>query len=131
MVNVHIGLNVKNLSESQTFYKRFLGVKPVKVKDDYVKFLTQEPNLNLTLTQKNKVAGNQINHLGIQVETKEDVLKHKERLEREGFFVREELNTTCCYAVQDKFWVTDPDGNKWEYFYTKQDSEKIGNTPIS
>ncbi|GIN13878.1 lactoylglutathione lyase [Shouchella clausii] len=130
MVNVHIGLNVKNLSESQTFYKRFLGVKPVKVKDDYVKFLTQEPNLNLTLTQKNKVAGNQINHLGIQVETKEDVLKHKERLEREGFFVREELNTTCCYAVQDKFWVTDPDGNEWEYFYTKQDSEKIGNTPI-
>ncbi|BAD63373.1 ArsI/CadI family heavy metal resistance metalloenzyme [Shouchella clausii] len=123
MVNVHIGLNVKNISESQTFYKRFLGVKPVKVKDDYVKFLTQEPNLNLTLTQRNKVAGNQINHLGIQVETKEDVLKHKERLEREGFFAREELNTTCCYAVQDKFWVTDPDGNEWEYFYTKQDSE--------
>lgn len=123
MVNVHIGLNVKNLSESQTFYKRFLGVKPVKIKDDYVKFLTQEPNLNLTLTQRNKVAGNQINHLGIQVETKEDVLKHKERLEREGFFAREELNTTCCYAVQDKFWVTDPDGNEWEYFYTKQDSE--------
>lgn len=123
MVNVHIGLNVKNISESQTFYKRFLGVKPVKVKDDYVKFLTQEPNLNLTLTQRNKVAGNQINHLGIQVETKEDVLKHKERLEREGFFAREELNTTCCYAVQDKFWVTDPDGNEWEYFYTKQNSE--------
>ncbi|XOQ14973.1 MAG: ArsI/CadI family heavy metal resistance metalloenzyme [Shouchella clausii] len=123
MVNVHIGLNVKNLSESQTFYKRFLGVKPVKIKDDYVKFLTQKPNLNLTLTQRNKVAGNQINHLGIQVETKEDVLKHLERLEREGFFAREELNTTCCYAVQDKFWVTDPDGNEWEYFYTKQDSE--------
>ncbi|GIN18756.1 hypothetical protein J32TS2_41120 [Shouchella clausii] len=50
----------------------------------------------MTLTQRNKVAGN---HLGIQVETKEDVLKHKERLEREGFFAREELNTTCCYAV--------------------------------
>lgn len=69
------------------------------------------------------MAGNQINHLGIQVETKEDVLKHKERLEREGFFAREELNTTCCYAVQDKFGVTDPDRNGWKYFYTKQDSE--------
>ena len=50
-------------------------------------------------------------------------ISHKTRLEKEGFFAREEMDTTCCYAVQDKFWVTDPDGNEWEFFYTKLDSE--------
>ncbi|GAF24655.1 lactoylglutathione lyase [Bacillus sp. JCM 19047] len=86
-----------------------------------MKFLTTEPNLNLTLTQVDEVQGNIINHLGVQVNSKEEVLMHKERLEKEGFFAREEMNTNCCYAIQDKFWVTDPDGNEWEYFYTKQD----------
>ncbi len=121
MMNVHIGLNVKNLEESKEFYRRFLSITPAKEKDGYVKFLTIEPNLNLTLTQVDEVQGNIINHLGVQVNSKEEVLMHKERLEKEGFFAREELNTNCCYAIQDKFWVTDPDGNEWEYFYTKQD----------
>ncbi len=121
MMNVHIGLNVKNLEESKEFYRRFLSITPAKEKDGYVKFLTTEPNLNLTLTQVDEVQGNIINHLGVQVNSKEEVLMHKERLEKEGFFAREEMNTNCCYAIQDKFWVTDPDGNEWEYFYTKQD----------
>lgn len=51
------------------------------------------------------------------------MLKHKERLEKEGFFARDEMDTTCCYAVQDKFWVTDPNGNEWEFFYTKADTD--------
>ncbi|GAK04986.1 lactoylglutathione lyase [Geomicrobium sp. JCM 19037] len=123
MMNVHIGLNVQNVEESKDFYQKLFSVPPVKEKDDYVKFLTTEPNLNLTLTKVEEVEGNQINHLGVQVSAKEEVLKHKERLEKEGFFAREEMDTTCCYAIQDKFWVTDPDGNEWEYFYTKQNVE--------
>lgn len=122
-MNVHIGLNVKNLKESERFYERFLGSKPVKVKKDYVKFLTDEPKLNLTLTERDEITGNRINHLGVQVQTKDDVLKQKQRLEQVGFFAREEMNVSCCYAVQDKFWVTDPDGNEWEYFFTKEDRE--------
>ncbi|RCW69692.1 ArsI/CadI family heavy metal resistance metalloenzyme [Saliterribacillus persicus] len=123
MTNVHIGLNVKDLKESTNFYVKMLGAEPVKVKEDYVKFLIQNPNLNLTLTQSEQTEGNQINHLGIQVESREAVMAHKERLEKEGFFAREEMDTTCCYAVQDKFWVTDPNGIEWEYFYTKAESD--------
>ena len=121
MVYVHVGLNVKNLKESKEFYERFLGVEPVKEKQNYVKFLTMKPALNLTLQEEENFEGNQINHLGVQIESKDDVLYHKERLEKEGFFAREELDVNCCYALQDKFWVTDPNGIEWEYFYTKED----------
>ncbi|SDJ14954.1 ArsI/CadI family heavy metal resistance metalloenzyme [Natribacillus halophilus] len=124
MTNVHIGLNVKDLEKSKAFYENMLGITPAKEKHDYIKFLTADPNLNLTLTPTEQVEGNHINHLGVQLESKDEVTKHKERLEKVGFFAREEMDTTCCYAVQDKFWVTDPDGNEWEYFYTKNDVEE-------
>ncbi|WP_257350776.1 ArsI/CadI family heavy metal resistance metalloenzyme [Pseudalkalibacillus decolorationis] len=123
MLNVHVGLNVTNLENSMEFYKKVFGVDPVKVKKDYAKFLLEQPGLNFTLNQSNKVEGNQVGHFGFQLETEDEVLLHKERLEKEGFFARVEIDTTCCYAVQDKFWVTDPDGNEWEFFYTKADAE--------
>nr|WP_021038281.1 ArsI/CadI family heavy metal resistance metalloenzyme [Bacillaceae bacterium JMAK1]AGQ45448.1 ArsK [Bacillaceae bacterium JMAK1] len=123
MIRVHIGLNVKCLKESREFYEKLFGDTPSRVKEDYVKFLPQEPAINLTLNEVPEVTGNQVNHFGVQVSSKEEVLKQKERLERAGFFAREEMDTTCCYAVQDKFWVTDPEGNEWEYFYTKQNTE--------
>jgi catechol 2,3-dioxygenase-like lactoylglutathione lyase family enzyme len=123
MLNVHVGLNVTNLENSIEFYTKVFGVNPVKVKEGYAKFLLEQPGLNFTLNQNTKVEGNQVGHFGFQLETAEEVLLHKERLEREGFFARDEMNTTCCYAVQDKFWVTDPDRNEWEFFYTKADAE--------
>jgi catechol 2,3-dioxygenase-like lactoylglutathione lyase family enzyme len=123
MKYVHVGVNVTNLEASIGFYQKVFGVDPVKVKDDYAKFLLDEPGLNFTLNVRDKVEGNQVNHFGFQVETHEEITAHKTRLEKEGFFAREEMDTTCCYAVQDKFWVTDPDGNEWEFFYTKSDSE--------
>ncbi len=85
MINVHIGLNVSNLEKSKAFYQRLFSIPPVKEKDDYVKFLTTEPNLNLTLTKVDEVKGNNINHLGVQLNSKEEVINHKERLEKEGF----------------------------------------------
>jgi lactoylglutathione lyase len=123
MKNVHVGINITNLEKSITFYQKVFGVSPVKVKEDYAKFLLEAPGLNFTLNVRGEVNGNQVNHFGFQVETAEEIVFHKERLEKEGFFAREEMNTTCCYAVQDKFWVTDPDGNEWEFFYTKENSE--------
>ncbi|PGS46986.1 ArsI/CadI family heavy metal resistance metalloenzyme [Bacillus sp. AFS041924] len=130
MKYVHVGVNVTNLEASIAFYQKVFGLAPVKVKEGYAKFLIENPGLNFTLNVRDQVEGNQINHFGFQVETSEEILFHKERLEKEGFFAREEMDTTCCYAVQDKFWVTDPDGNEWEFFYTKADSEvqKIENT---
>jgi len=123
MKYVHVGINVTNLEQSIEFYQKVFGASPVKVKEDYAKFLLDEPGLNFTLNVHDEVKGNQVNHFGFQVDTQEEIASHKARLEKEGFFAREEMDTTCCYAVQDKFWVTDPDGNEWEFFYTKSDSE--------
>ncbi|RUS03288.1 ArsI/CadI family heavy metal resistance metalloenzyme [Bacillus velezensis] len=120
---VHVGINVVNLEKSINFYQKVFGAQPVKVKTDYAKFLLETPGLNFTLNACDDVKGNQVNHFGFQVDSLEEVLKHKERLEKEGFFAREEMDTTCCYAVQDKFWVTDPDGNEWEFFFTKSNSD--------
>ncbi|MCM3672103.1 glyoxalase/bleomycin resistance/dioxygenase family protein [Mesobacillus maritimus] len=123
MKYVHVGVNVTNLEKSMGFYEKMFGVSPAKVKTDYAKFLLEVPGLNFTLNVKPNVSGNQINHFGFQVETAEEITFHKERLDKEGFFARDEMDTTCCYAVQDKFWLTDPDGNEWEFFYTKGDSD--------
>lgn len=123
MKYVHVGINVTNLDQSIEFYQKVFGIKPEKIKEDYAKFLLDEPGLNFTLNVRDQVNGNQVNHFGFQVNDAEEVIAHKERLEKEGFFAREEMDTTCCYAVQDKFWVTDPDGNEWEFFYTKANSD--------
>lgn len=124
MKYVHIGLNVTNLEKSIEFYQKVFGVKPVKVKPDYAKFLLEKPGMNFTLNKRQEVSEDQVNHFGFQVESFEEVMAHKERLENEGFSLRDEMNTTCCYALQDKFWVTDPEGNEWEFFFTKEDVDE-------
>ncbi|MFS0777396.1 ArsI/CadI family heavy metal resistance metalloenzyme [Neobacillus sp. 3P2-tot-E-2] len=129
-MKMHVGINVTELKRSIEFYTKVFNSEPVKVKSDYAKFLLNDPGLNFTLNVKDEVSGNQVGHFGFQVETHEDVLQHKNRLEKVGFFAREEMDVTCCYATQDKFWVTDPDGNEWEFFYTKGEVEAtVTNTP--
>ncbi|MGG1574737.1 ArsI/CadI family heavy metal resistance metalloenzyme [Fictibacillus sp. NRS-1165] len=125
MMKMHVGINVTDLERSIEFYSQVFDSEPVKVKDHYAKFLLEDPRLNFTLNLKNEVSGNQVGHFGFQVENVEEVLKHKDRLEKLGFFAREEMDVSCCYATQDKFWVTDPNGNEWEFFYTKSDVESM------
>lgn len=122
---MHVGVNVTDLDKSIEFYTKVFNSVPVKVKPDYAKFLLNNPELNFTLNLKDTLSGNQVGHFGFQVENQEEVHQHKERLEKLGFFAREEIDVTCCYATQDKFWVTDPDGNEWEFFYTKSDVESM------
>lgn len=124
-MKMHIGVNVTDLEKSIKFYSQVFNAEPVKVKPDYAKFLLNDPALNFTLNLKDKVSGNQVGHFGFQVENRDEVFKHKERLEKLGFFAREEMDVNCCYATQDKFWVTDPDGNEWEFFFTKGDLDNI------
>ncbi|SFC95285.1 Catechol 2,3-dioxygenase [Bacillus sp. OV322] len=124
-MNMHVGINVTNLAKSIEFYQKVFNEKPVKLKEDYAKFLLNDPGLNFTLNLKDSVSGNQVGHFGFQVEDANEVLHHKTRLEKEGFFTREEMDVTCCYATQDKFWVTDPDGNEWEFFFTKGDADNV------
>jgi catechol 2,3-dioxygenase-like lactoylglutathione lyase family enzyme len=124
-MKMHVGINVTDLDKSIEFYTKVFNTEPVKIKPDYAKFLLDNPGLNFTLNLKDKVSGNQVGHFGFQVENLEEILQNKERLEKLGFFAREEMDVTCCYATQDKFWVTDPNGNEWEFFYTKGDVESI------
>ncbi|MFZ7942590.1 ArsI/CadI family heavy metal resistance metalloenzyme [Neobacillus sp. 19] len=125
MKYVHVGLNVTNLEKSIEFYSKLFGAEPVKVKPDYAKFLLETPGLNFTLNLRDEVGGNQVGHFGIQVESTEEVIAHKNRLAKNGILSQyDEINTACCYALQDKFWIHDPDGNEWEFFYTKANFEE-------
>jgi catechol 2,3-dioxygenase-like lactoylglutathione lyase family enzyme len=122
---IHVGINVTNLEASIEFYKKLFNAEPVKIKGDYAKFLLEKPSLNFTLNVREQVSGNQVNHFGFQVESTEKVKQQKARLQQLGLLpTLEEENTVCCYAKQDKFWVKDPDGNEWEFFYTKEDVEE-------
>jgi catechol 2,3-dioxygenase-like lactoylglutathione lyase family enzyme len=121
-LKAHLAINVKDVNHSVDFYRKLWGIEPSKVRRGYAKFDVQNPPLNFTL---NEVAFNErgaLSHLGIQVSSTEDVLAVRERWAAEGLFTRDEMQTSCCYAVQDKAWVKDPDGNEWEVFVVLQDN---------
>ena len=121
-LKAHLALNVKNVEQSIGFYKKLFGIEPSKVRTGYAKFNVQNPPLNFTL---NQVAFNErgaLSHLGIQVASTEDVLATRDRWAQAGLYTRDEMQTSCCYAVQDKAWVTDPDGNEWEVFVVLEDN---------
>lgn len=116
----HVSLKVSNLESSVTFYRAMLGTEPVKYKTDYAKFDLNNPPLNLTLEVSSSInPGGTLSHLGLQVESSEDVKQAISRFQQSGLATFEEKNTDCCYALQDKVWVTDPDGTSWEVFVVK------------
>lgn len=127
-LKAHLALNVKDVGASIEFYKKMLDLEPSKVRIGYAKFDVQNPPLNLTLNQNPITAGGTLSHLGIQVATTEDVLALRDKWIERGLVPREEMQTTCCYAVQDKAWVHDPDGNEWEAFVVLQDNLPQGTT---
>jgi catechol 2,3-dioxygenase-like lactoylglutathione lyase family enzyme len=121
-LKAHLALNVRNVVNSIDFYKKMLGIEPSKVRAGYAKFDVQNPPLNLTL---NEVAFNgrgALSHLGIQVACTSDVLAMREKWADSGLVTRDEMQTNCCYATQDKTWVRDPDGNEWEVFVVLKDN---------
>lgn len=121
-LKAHLALNVRNVEESIAFYRKMLGIEPSKVRTGYAKFDVQNPPLNLTLNQG--VFDNQgaLSHLGIQVQDTADVLAMRKNWEDAGLLTRDEMQTNCCYALQDKTWVRDPDGNEWEVFVVLKDN---------
>jgi len=118
-MKVHVALNTPKFDESVRFYRTFLGLEPVKLKPGYAKFDVLEPALNLTLNVSPDVGAGALNHLGIQVASTAAVKAAAVRLQSEGLATFEEADTDCCYALQDKVWVTDPNGYKWEVFVVK------------
>jgi catechol 2,3-dioxygenase-like lactoylglutathione lyase family enzyme len=117
----HISLNVTAIDSAVAFYEKAFGVTVTKRRPGYAKFDLQSPALNLSMVEAARTGVN-ASHFGIQVASTEDVLEAKQRFEAAGLQTRSEENTACCYAVQDKVWVEDPDGNSWEVFVVKADA---------
>ena len=121
-LKAHLAINVSDVDSSIDFYKKMLGIEPSKVRTGYAKFDVQNPPLNLTLNQVAFEGKGALSHLGIQVAATEDVIALREQWKERGLTPREEMQTTCCYALQDKAWVNDPDGNEWEVFVVLEDN---------
>ncbi len=121
-LKAHLALNVKNVERSTEFYKKMLGVEPSKVRVGYAKFDVENPPLNLTLNEGAFKERGALSHLGIQVASTDDVLTMREQWANSGLSTRDEMQTNCCYALQDKTWVHDPDGNEWEVFVVLEDN---------
>lgn len=130
ILKAHLALNVNNVENSLEFYKKMFGIEPSKVRTGYAKFDVANPPLNLTLNQIPFDGPGALSHLGIQVAATDDVLAMLRRWQDVGLVAREEMQTTCCYALQDKAWVHDPDGNEWEVFVVLEDnlSEEVQGT---
>lgn len=122
----HLALNVTDVERSIPFYEALFGTAPEKVRPGYAKFSVADPALNFTLNQNEAAGLGAFNHAGIQVATTDDVLAARERLVAAGLAAFDEMDTTCCYARQDKIWVRDPDGTPWEVFATHEDTEAEG-----
>jgi catechol 2,3-dioxygenase-like lactoylglutathione lyase family enzyme len=121
-LKAHLALNVRNVKTSLDFYRKLLDIEPSKVRTGYVKFDVQNPPLNLTLNEAAVNERGALSHLGIQVASTHDVLAMREKWVDSGLVTRDEMQTNCCYATQDKTWVRDPDGNQWEVFVVLQDN---------
>jgi len=130
MSRVQLALNVDDLDTAITFYSRLFGAQPVKVKPGYANFAIAEPPLKLVLLE-NPGQGGTLNHLGVEVASSEQVHTEIARLAGEGMFTEEEIGTTCCFATQDKVWVTGPGGERWEVYTVLADSETFfGAIPV-
>ncbi len=126
MARVQLALNVSDLNEAIAFYTRLFGSAPAKVQPGYANFAVTDPPLKLVLmedpeTRHAGVAG-ALNHLGVEVETSGEVSDASRRLRAEGLETEEQQATTCCYAVQDKVWVEDPDRTPWEIYTVLADA---------
>ena len=125
MSHVQLALNVDDLDEAITFYSKLFNTEPTKVKPGYANFAITEPPLKLVLLE-NPGHGGTLNHLGVEVGSSHTVHAEIARLSEAGLFTDEEINTTCCFATQDKVWVTAPGGERWEVYTVLADSDTFG-----
>jgi catechol 2,3-dioxygenase-like lactoylglutathione lyase family enzyme len=127
--SVHISLKVRDLGRSVDFYRRFFG-EPAKLKPGYAKFATRDPEIHLALGPglEATTESRALSHLGIRVGSADEVHRWKIDLRARGIAVEDEQRGECCYALQEKFWLTDPDGNRWEIYTVLQDVEETASS---
>lgn len=121
MSRVQLALNVSDLEAAIAFYSKLFGTGPAKVREGYANFAIAEPPLKLVLIEGDGQPGT-LNHLGVEVESTDEVTNAILRLQSEGMATEVEENTTCCFAVQDKVWVNGPDAEPWEVYTVLADA---------
>ncbi|BBY06136.1 ArsI/CadI family heavy metal resistance metalloenzyme [Mycobacterium noviomagense] len=128
MPRVQLALNVDDLDEAITFYSKLFNTEPTKRKPGYANFAIADPPLKLVLLESPGSSGT-LNHLGVEVDSSEVVHTEIARLAEAGMFTEKEIGTTCCFATQDKVWVTGPGGERWEVYTVLGDSDAFGTSP--
>ncbi len=121
MKRFHIHVGVKDIKTSVQFYSTLFGQKPIKQKEDYAKWLLDDPSLNFAISTRSGEEG--VNHLGIQVENSSELDEITERLKKADLGVYDEGEVTCCYAESNKAWVKDPSGVAWEAYQNMADAD--------
>ena len=128
MKRLHVHVGVDNLEQSIGFYSTLFGAGPTLVKPDYAKWMLDDPRVNFAISSGGH-AGKGIEHLGIQVEDRDELEEVYGRLKAADGAVLEEGRTTCCFAKSEKSWISDPDGVLWEAFFTSGEATVYGNSP--
>lgn len=127
MKRFHIHVGVKDLEKAVSFYSALFGQKPAKAKEDYAKWMLEDPRINFAISTRGKEQG--VDHLGIQVDEGSELTELTERLKKADLGVYNEGETTCCYAESKKAWVQDPAGIAWEAYHTMADAELFNGNP--
>ena len=130
MSRVQLALNVSDLNQAIDFYSKLFSTTPAKVRDGYANFAITEPPLKLVLIESQDNGGT-LNHLGVEVESTDQVSAAINRLQNEGMATEIEEQTTCCYAVQDKVWVHGPDQEPWEVYTVLADAPVMKLIPVA
>lgn len=128
MSRVQLALNVDDLDSAVDFYSRLFATAPAKRRPGYANFAVADPPLKLVLIEGQGTPGT-LNHLGVEVASPEEVSAATDRLRSEGLDTATQDNVTCCYAVQDKVWVSDPAGAPWEVYTVLADAPEAGACP--
>jgi catechol 2,3-dioxygenase-like lactoylglutathione lyase family enzyme len=116
MSRVQLSINVSDFDAAVVFYSRLFGAQPSKLRPGYANWSLDDPPLKLVVNSPGNGPGGTINHLGVEVDSTGEVQQAEARLGTEGLVTEAEPGATCCYALQDKVWVRDPDGVPWEYY---------------
>ncbi|MEC4016584.1 ArsI/CadI family heavy metal resistance metalloenzyme [Streptomyces sp. H27-D2] len=129
MSRAQLALNVADLEASVAFYSKLFGVEPAKRRPGYANFAITTPPLKLVLIEGKPGQETRLDHLGVEVETVEEVTAATTRLKDAGLATFEENDTSCCYALQDKVWVHGPGKEPWEVYVVKADADQLGKSP--
>lgn len=127
MKRMHIHVGVDKLDDSIKFYSALFGAEPVKTRDDYAKWMLDDPRINFAISTRAKSG---VDHLGLQVDEQHELDALRERLETADMSLFDEGETVCCYARSDKSWVTDPAGIAWEAYQTMEDVQLFSGSAV-